>query len=66
MQHARSTVNESWGACPDMFGGVSQSGLRDETDLSRRAEELEQQQPPVSKAAEHQTGKFSLFLPNEP
>ncbi len=65
-----------------MFGVVSQSGSRDETDqseqldaifrtstswyVSRRAEELEQQQPPVSKAAEHQTGKFSLFLSHEP
>ncbi len=75
MQHAAQSM--SHGACPNVFGGVSQSELRIEMDQSeqldaifrtssRRSEELEQQQPPVSKAAGDQTGKFSLFLPNEP
>ncbi len=78
--HSRAvTVAQSCshGACPNMFGAVRQSELRIEMDQSeqldaifrtssRRSEELEQQQPPVSKAAGDQTGKFSLFLPNEP
>ncbi len=70
-QHAAQLM--SHGACPNMFGAVSQSELRIELDQSeqlhaifrtssRRSEELEQQQPPFSKAAGDQTGKFSLFL----